>query len=589
VNLNQEKRVMVAFALSVVMLILYRMYIAKVQPPEPKKPAQSAAAAPANQPGLPSLSTPATPAAPSAPVAIPVLQGARPEDIVVENDVFRVTFSTQGAVVKSWVLKKYRDATDHLLDTVNADACETLGYPMSLDLADPTLKAHVNQGIYVPTVAFGRAMPSGQQSAVHAGTALTPPLTLTFTFGDGKVQVKKQFHFESGPTDYNASVGISVSDGRQDVPVAVTWPGGFGDHSLPPATIESYRMGVYGSIGDLTTVAQGKVKEDRTVPGPLQLAGLEDKFFANIFLPDAPDQVAFHLARQEWSPPNWTEKDKPRPLAASLAETQPKPLDFRLFVGPKSVDVLKSVHPPLDSLVDFGWFSVVAKPLFIALRYIYDHWIHNWGWAIVLLTFIITMAMFPLKLKSLRSAQEMQKVAPVIKGIQDKYKSYKFNDPRKQKMNEEIMKVYSEHGINPLGGCLPMALQMPFLYGFYRVLDLAIELRHAPWMGWVTDLSAPDRLHLMGVSVPVLVILMTVASYFSMKMTPQPTADPAQQRMMAFMPLFMGFMFYRFASGMVLYWLTSSVVQILQQVYINRRMPRPAALPVPRKPAEGKG
>jgi YidC/Oxa1 family membrane protein insertase len=319
------------------------------------------------------------------------------------------------------------------------------------------------------------------------------------------------------------------------------------------------------------------------------MAGLEDKFFASIFLPDSPDQVALRLARQEWSPPEWTEKDKPKALNATLVETQPKALEFRLFVGPKSVDVLKSVNPPLDSLVDFGWFSIIAKPMFIALRYIYDHWVHNWGWAIVLLTFLITTAMFPLKLKSLRSAQEMQKVAPIVKGIQDKYKNYKFNDPRKQKMNEEVMKVYSEHGINPLGGCLPMLLQMPFLYGFYRVLDLSIELRHAPWMLWVKDLSAPDRLPIMGFAVPVLVILMTIATYVSQRMTPQPTADPAQQRMMMMMPLFMGFMFYRFASGMVLYWLTSSVVQIIQQVFINRRMPRPPMLPVARKPAEAKG
>ncbi len=211
--------------------------------------------------------------------------------------------------------------------------------------------------------------------------------------------------------------------------------------------------------------------------------------FADIFLPDAPDQVAFRVARQEWSPPDWTEKEKPRPLTATLVETQPKPLDFRLFVAPKDLDVLKSVNPPLDSLVDFGWFSIVAKPLFIALRYIYDHWIHNYGWAIVLLTVIINLAMFPLKLKSLRSAQEMQSVSPIIKGIQDKYKQYKFNDPRKQKMNEEVMKVYSEHHINPLGSCLPMLLQLPFLYGFYRVLDLAIELRHAPWTLWIKDLS----------------------------------------------------------------------------------------------------
>jgi YidC/Oxa1 family membrane protein insertase len=156
-------------------------------------------------------------------------------------------------------------------------------------------------------------------------------------------------------------------------------------------------------------------------------------------------------------------------------------------------------------------------------------------------------------------------------------------------MNEEVMKVYSEHGINPLGGCLPMLLQMPFLYAFYRVLDISIELRHAPWIWWVKDLSAPDRLMIMGYSVPVLVILMTIVSFLLQRMTPMATADPSQQRMMMFMPIMFAFMFYRLASGMVLYWLTSSLVQLVQQVYINRRMPPPISLPVTRKPAEAKG
>jgi YidC/Oxa1 family membrane protein insertase len=585
-SLDQEKRVMLAFALSIVMLIVYRIYFMKEPPPEVKKTAPVAATTPASQPGAPPATASAAPKPRPAPIALSVLQGAKPEDIVVENKLYRVIFSTQGAVVKSWVLKSYRDAKDQLLDTVNGPACESLGFPMSLNLPNPELKTQVNQGIYVATANYGRPVPSGKEPEVHSGAALSPPVTLTFTYSDGKVQVKKQFSFGA---DYVAKVAVSLFDGKNNLPVEVTWPGGFGDQSLAPAVIEATRLGVYGSIGDLTTVAQGKVKEDRTVSGPLQLAGLEDKFFAKIFLPDAPDQVTFKLARQEWSPPDWTEKEKPKPLAATLAETQAKALEFRLFVGPKSVDVLKSLNPPLDSLVDFGWFSIVAKPLFMALRYIYEHWIHNWGWAIVFLTLIITTAMFPLKLKSLRSAQQMQKVAPIVKGIQDKYKSYKFNDPRKQKMNEEVMKVYSEHGINPLGGCLPMLLQMPFLYAFYRVLDLAIELRHAPWIWWVKDLSAPDRLAIMGLSVPVLVIFMTIASYILQRMTPMATADPAQARMMMLMPVFMGVMFYRFASGMVLYWLTSSVVQILQQVFINRRMPHPATLPVPRKPTDPKG
>ena len=583
---------MLAFGLSILVLILSRAYFFK-EPPAQRKKAETAASTQAPQPGPPAAANlrapaapaPAAPAKPRVTPTLPVLQGARSEEIVVESALYRVTFSTRGAVIKSWALKSYRDAKNQMLDTVNAAACESLGFPMSLALANSALAAQANQAIYVASASNGRPDGSGQETPVRAGDILLPPATLSFAFSDGKIQVRKQFSFNDG---YVAKIKVSVLDGESDLPVEVAWPGGFGDHSLPFPTVESYRQGVYGSIGDLTTVSQGKLKEERSVPGPLQLAGLEDKFFAQIFLPDAPDQVSFRLERQSWTPPDWTEKDKPNPLAGTLAEIQPRALEFRMFVGPKAIEVLKSVNPPLDSLVDFGWFSVVAKPLFLGMRFIYDHWVHNYGWAIILLTLIITMAMFPLKLKSLRSAQEMQKVAPIVKGIQDKYKNYKFNDPRKQKMNEEVMKVYNEHGINPLGGCLPMLLQMPFLYGFYRVLDLAIELRHAPWIWWVKDLSTPDRINILGFSVPVLVILMTIASFILQRMTPMATADPAQARMMTFMPIFMGFLFYRFASGMVLYWLTSSVVQILQQVFINRRMPPSALLPVPRKPAEAR-
>jgi YidC/Oxa1 family membrane protein insertase len=582
VNLDQEKRVMLAFALSIVMLVLYRVYFVKEQPPEPKQAPRATAAT-----TTAAATAPAKAAVPSAParVVLPILQGAKPEEIVVENNLYRVMFSTQGAVVRSWVLKMHPDTKEELLDTVDSPACESLGFPMSVDLPNSALHTQLNQGIYVVEVSEFLSGGRGGAARRPYRSVLAPPVTLTFTYSDGKIQAKKQFSFGA---EYVAKVEVSVFDGQYYLPVEVTWPGGFGDHSLPPSVFDSIRLGVYGSIGDLTTTVQGKVKEDRTIPGPLQLAGLEDKYFASVFLPEAPDQISFRLARQEWSPPDWREKEKPRPLLAGLIGTQPKPLAFRLMVAPKNLDVLKSVNPPLDSLVDFGWFSLIAKPLFLGLGYIYEHWIHNYGWAIVLLTVIINMAMFPLKLKSFRSAQEMQKVQPIMKGIQDKYKNYKFNDPRKQKMNEEMMKVYKEHGINPFGGCLPMLLQIPFMYAFYRMLDVAIELRHAPWILWIKDLSAPDRLMIMGVGVPVLVILMTIATFVSTKMTPMTTTDPTQQRMMMLMPLMFFFMFLRFASGLVLYWLTSSVVQILQQVYINRRMPPPNPLPVPRKPIEAR-
>jgi YidC/Oxa1 family membrane protein insertase len=212
------------------------------------------------------------------------------------------------------------------------------------------------------------------------------------------------------------------------------------------------------------------------------------------------------------------------------------------------------------------------------MRYLHDHWTHNFGWSIVLLTILINLALFPIKLKQIRSGQEMQRVGPIVKGIQDKYKNYKFNDPRKQKMNQEVMKVYQEHGINPLSGCLPMLIQLPFLYGFYKVLDLSIELRHAPWLWWVRDLSAHDPYY-------ILPVVMTVTMFFMQKITPMATPDPAQARMFMLMPLFMGFMFLKFASGLVLYWLTGNVIGIAQQLLINRFIPKPAPVTVPRRGA----
>ncbi|MGA3328743.1 MAG: membrane protein insertase YidC [Terriglobia bacterium] len=593
-NLDQEKRVMIAFALSIVMLILYRVYFVKEPPPEPKKavPAAATATPHAGQPGAP---TPATTAAPPAPVALPVSKGAKPEEIVVEGKLYRVTFSTVGAVVRSWVLKDYPKGEQ--IDTIDSHACEILGFPLSVTLADATLNSQVNQAIYVAKAYSGEVATSGQEPVEQSGNTFSPPVNLTFTYSDGKIEVKKQFSFSEL---YSVKSHVSVFDGQHYLPLEVAWPGGFRDQSLPPAVGSAAERAAY------ETVDESKVREVTLVPsffgrlfsggsggggnelqqdvsGPLVFVGLEDRFFAGIFLPDSPD-IKARINREVWTPPDFQgdEKSKPKPLAVRLGSLSAKPLDFRLFVAPKALDVLKSFKPPLDSIVDFGWFSFIAKPLFIALHYIYDHWVHNYGWAIVLITLIINLAMFPLKIKGLKSAQEMQKVQPIIKGIQDKYKQYKFNDPRKQKMNEEIMKVYSEHHINPLGSCVPMALQLPFLYGFFQVLNLSIELRHAPWFWWLKDLSAPDPYY-------VLPIIMVVTMFILQRMTPTPTVDPSQQRMMMLMPLMFGFMFFRLASGLNLYYATSNAIGLVQQVYINRKLRSKDPLVAPaRKPATAK-
>lgn len=562
---DTNKRVLIAFALSFAILLVWKYAfppppeptpIKTVAPAAPTQPSTAAQAAGAAQPASPSAPSKSAPPAPA--VALPVQQGSLAEKIVIESELYRVTFSTEGGVVKSWVLKKFVDEHGKPLDVVNGPACEKLGFPMSLNLADPELSKKLNSAFFVAT---------------PSRPSLTAPAKLELAYSDGKIQVKKQFAFGPG---YEVRAEVSAFDGQRYLPVEVAWASGFGDPSVRPADKESYNHVFHGMSEKVKRVSQQKIEADQTLPGPLHLAGLEDRYFLAAFIPDAPDQAALRFGRRTWNPPDWKEKVPPQETFVSLSGQASKPLAFRLFVGPKDLDVLQAVNPPLDRVLDFGWFGFVAKPLFLAMRYIHDHWTHNYGWAIIVLTIVITLAMFPLKLKSIRSAQEMQKIAPVVKGIQDKYKDYKFNDPRKQKMNQEIMKLYSDHGINPLGGCLPMLLQLPVLYAFYSVLSVSIEMRHAPWFFWVKDLSAPDPYYI----VPSLMI---VTMFILQKMTPVATADPAQQRMMMIMPLVFGIMFFKFASGLVLYWLTSNVVGIAQQAFINRVMPLPQKAPGPQK------
>jgi YidC/Oxa1 family membrane protein insertase len=580
--MDNEKRVILAFGLSFAILLLWRVFLAPKAPPIPEEAPAVKTQPPASQAEAPKTpSPPPRPAAkPPKRVELPIRQGTQGADIVIDGNVSRVTLSTQGAVIRSWVLKNYTDEKGHPLDLIQSAACEELGFPLSLRLADPEVSKKLNSAIFV---------------AQPAGKTLTAPAKVEFVYSDGEIQARKQLEFGPG---YEVRVEASVTDGERELPFEVTWPGGFGDHSVNAAMAAAMERGFYQVEGTtkvheehLTASITSRVSSwfsgstqqaepaELKIPPPVMFAGLADRYFVDVFLPTSPD-ARFTLSRRQWTPPDWQGKEdaKPKPLMISLASAQPKPLTFRLFIAPKELDVLRAANPPLDHLVDYGWFSFVARPLFLILRYIYERWIHNYGWAIIFLTIVITMAFLPLKIKQIRSAQEMQRVAPIIKGIQEKYKQYKFNDPRKQRMQQEIMKIYKDHNINPLGGCLPMLLQLPFLYGFYMVLYVSIELRHAPWFAWVKDLSAPDPYY-------ILPIVMTVSMFIMQKMTPMTMGDPSQQRMMMIMPIVFGFISLNFASGLVLYWMTSNLVGIGQQVFINR-MKQPQPTPAARKAAE---
>jgi len=472
---------------------------------------------------------------------------------------------------------------------VDPAACAQLGFPMSIGLVDKALANKLNAALYV-SQAFKLTVGAGAKGAQLLGSTLQAPVNVTLTYSDGKDRVRKVFSFAN---NYQSHVEVTVFDGQNDLPVDVAWPGGFGDSSLPP-TIAALTNQAFYRTADSSKVHTEKLspswlsrifgassaQQQLDASGPLTYAGLEDAYFAAVFLPDSPE-AGLHVTRQPWTPPDWkgADKDRPSPLRAVLGAPASKPLAFRLVVTPKDVDVLRAMNPPLDDVVDFGWFSIIAKPLFLAMRYIHDHVAHNWGWAIVILTVVLNIALFPLKLKSIHAAQRMQKVAPIIKSIQSKYKQYKFNDPRKQKMNQEMMKVYSDHGINPLGGCLPTVAQFPLIYAIYEVLETAIDLRHAPWIGCVRDLTAPDSCHLFGIPLALLPTIMIITMFVMQKMTPMATVDPAQQRMMFLMPLIFGIIFYRLQSGLVLYYLTVNVVGIGQQLIINHFIPVTHAIP----------
>jgi YidC/Oxa1 family membrane protein insertase len=569
--MDNEKRVIIAFALSFVMLLIWRIMFVKTPPPS-QKPSGAPQVTTQQATGQKGTAQPAPePAAPKlpAPPQIPVAEGQQAQDIVVENDFYRITFSTQGGVVKNWILKKYDDANGKPLDVVNPAACNQLGYPMSVRTTDDSLNQKVNQALYV---------------AQPTGNTLKAPATLEFTYSDGHVQVQKKFTFGS---DYMVQTSVSVAQDQHYVPVRVAWVGGFGDHSLSENDEFAQSKVAYESNDSLGTTDLHKIDKELTKSGPLEFAGLEDRYFAGIFFPESTDQI-FGAGHTSWTPEKWKEKELPKAGYAEMGSSVGQPVKFKLFVAPKSLDVLETTHPSLTGLVDFGWFGAIAKPLFLALRYVYDNWVHNYGWAIVILTLIINTALFPLKLKSIRSAQEMQRIAPLVKSIQDRYKQYKFNDPRKARMNQEVMKLYQEHHINPLGSCLPMIPQFPILYAFYEMLEAPFAFRHAPWILWIKDLSMPDNSHILGLPIPILPVLMMVSMFFMQKMTPMMMTDPNQKRMMMIMPLVFGLMFFRLASGLVLYFLAANLVAIGQQLIINRYF-TPKRPPLgPEKAAEAK-
>jgi YidC/Oxa1 family membrane protein insertase len=573
-----ELRILVASLLSMVVILLWAKYFGPKPPAHPplnENPAVTAPATPgppANSgagsvPTAPPATTKATVTA-RAPV-VPPTADTEERIIVVENALYRVEFSNRGAVVKGWQLKKYKDDAKppRTLDLVHPESsAKTGGWPFSLVMDDPQLEKAANTGLY---------------RVSSDSASLEAPADLTFTWSDGHLEVTKTFHFDHS---YVVGVETSTSYNGSHVLAGLAWRGGFGDGTVtdpaPSATINTF----YSDSGKLSTFLEKKLdspdKWGTVWQGGKAFTGIADRYFTGAFLPPA-DALSTPLETRYWKV--WTTKagkegkEESEAVPEVATATAAEPMALRVFVGPKDYDDLKVMHPPLNSLVQFGWLEVIADPLFHGLKWLHNY-IPNWGWAIIVLTVLINMLLFPLRISSYKTTLKMQRVGPEIKQIQEKYKKYKLNDPRKAEMNKEIMAIYSREGINPVGGCFQMFLQMPIWFGLNTALRYAIELRHAGWL-WISDLASKDPYYVLPVTVGV-------SMYLVSKMTPMTTTDPQQAQMMKFLPISMSVMFviFPFSSGLALYILTSSLIGILQQWYLNRTHP----LPAPAKPTRAK-
>jgi YidC/Oxa1 family membrane protein insertase len=563
-----EKRLVLVFILTFLVILGFQAFTKKYGPP-PAAPTTNQTAQ--TQAGSSAASSAAETAArlPAVPVPVGVTKQASTEtETVIENDLYRITFTNRGAQVKSWILKRFdNDAQNGRLDLVNPEAAAKYGYPLSLWTFDEELRGRLSSALYV-------ASREGSQ---------TSPTNVTFEYSDHDLSVHKTFQFDHS---YVVSVETSVVYKGVEVGALPAWPAGFGDQVTPV----NYAAGVIDYHSDASTdrtalvfpnyvlrLAMKNISGGNTLKGPFEWAGPADQYFAAVFLPEDPGGASMITLRNSLQVLRDPQKKDSKEtsnvdvLGAAVGNLR-GPTVERVYVGPKELAVLEATdvptirndRPDLRGLVDFGWWGIIAKPLFLWLKWMYSHVVANWGWAIVLQTLIISVLLMPLRITQMKSMLKMQRVAPQIKSIQDKYKKYSLRDPRKAGMNEEISALYKKEGVNPAGGCLPMLIQFPFLIAYYRMLGTALDLRHAHWL-WIPDLSAHDPYYL-------LPILMVISMFAMQRITPQPAGmDPGQQKMMMWMmPIMMGFFFWNFAAGLSLYYAESNLIQMAQQAVMNK-------------------
>lgn len=576
----EYRRLLIAALLSFGVILLWQTFVAPPAPP-PKAPAPQMSK-PVGQPAEPTVpaatpereqtttaqagsakqaataeapSVAATEAAP-APAGPPV-GAANEERITLENDRVRAVFSNRGAELISFELKHHRDGEKGAVNLVHGRA--TGPYPFAVVGTDGS-RSPLDDALFV-------ASRGGENSVEFRYRGSAGEATKSFTLKKNGL-----LHFDVASKG-NTAWAVLVGPGLRD---------------LPPSELNNrftHRQAVWWVGNDLQTANPHKAKEAQVLGGGLRWVGLEDNYFLDAILPASRLErvvLAPYLmvpgSEEEGGAPTFQlrppdsqitdeQKDLPQVYGIWLVPSGDE-LSADAYLGMKRYDTLNALPGGLQKTVMPGMLGLLARPLLWGLNWMYEHIVPNYGWAIILMTVLIKLVLFPLTQKSFVSMQKMQELNPKIQAIRAKYRSKKRDKKGKpnleaqRQMNDEVMALYKEHGVNPAGGCLPMLLQLPILFAFYRLLYSAVELRGAPWLLWIKDLSTYDPYY-------VLPIVMGVSQFIQQKITPS-AGNPMQRKMFMLMPVFFTVLFLKFPSGLVLYWLVNNVLTIGQQMLIRR-------------------
>ncbi len=552
----EERRLLFAVVLSLLVVMAYSWLMGPG--PVPPEPSPSAAP-PSTLAAKPPAPTPAQPS-PSAqgPAATattrPPASDGRERRVEVRSPEYTVAFTNRGARLVSWTLRRHLDARQRPEEMVAAQ--NPLLRPLDVETGDPTVDARLREALYVP---------SAEEMELR-GEETQP---LRFTFSDGSLAAEKTILFRS-----RGLVAITVSvirDGRV-LPTRLLWGPGIGNPTAGEREVRGYTepaaVALLGA-GGVKQYPPAKLPGSGEPLGAVRWVGVESTYFAALFVPPA---GASNAVVRPISLPAAAADEKPITAAVAAIEASPD-VPVQLFVGAKDYQTMARLGHQLERAVQVGdWIGPIVLALMGLLRWVQSH-VGNWGWAIVLLTVVINLVMAPFRHYSIANGLKMAKMSPEMRAIQERYRKIPLMDPRRQQMQEEMGALYARHGMNMgsqmLVGCLPILLTMPFLFAFYRVLAVLVDLRGAPFL-WIPDLAQKDPLF-------ITPVLMGVSMFLMQKMTPS-AMDPAQQRIMMLMPLMFAGMFLWAPAGLNLYWFTSNLWSMVQQG-VEMRLLRPSAAP----------